>query len=54
MASHLGGTRNPMVVHWPDGIQTKGEIRTQFHHVIDVVPTILAATHIAAPKEVNG
>lgn len=54
VASHFGGTRNPMVVHWPNGIQSKGEIRTQFHHVIDVVPTILEATHIAAPKEVNG
>ena len=54
VASHFGGTRNPMVVHWPQGIQTKGETRTQFHHVIDVVPTILEATHIPAPKEVNG
>lgn len=54
VASHFGGTRNPMVVHWPHGIQAKGEIRTQFHHVIDIVPTILEATHIAAPKEVNG
>ncbi len=34
------GTRNPMVVHWPKGIKAKGEARTQFHHVIDVVPTI--------------
>ncbi len=54
VASHFGGTRNPMVVHWPQGIQAKGEIRTQFHHVIDVVPTILEAAHIAEPKEVNG
>lgn len=54
VASHFGGTRNPMVVHWPNGIQAKGEIRTQFHHVIDVVPTILEAAHVAAPKEVNG
>jgi arylsulfatase A-like enzyme len=54
VASHFGGTRNPMVVHWPQGIQARGEIRTQFHHVIDVVPTILEATQIAAPKEVNG
>ena len=43
VASHFGGTRNPMVVHWPKGIKAKGEIRTQFHHVIDVVPTILEA-----------
>jgi len=54
VASHFGGTRNPMVVHWPNGIQSKGEVRTQFHHVIDVVPTILEAAHVAAPQEVNG
>ncbi|BAU65500.1 Sulfatase [Stanieria sp. NIES-3757] len=54
VASHLGGTRNPMVVHWPQGIQSKGEIRTQFHHVIDVVPTILEAAKIPEPTEVNG
>jgi arylsulfatase len=54
VASHFGGTRNPMVVHWPKGIRAKGEIRTQFHHVIDVVPTILEACKIPEPKEVNG
>lgn len=54
VASHFGGTRNPMVIHWPKGIQAKGEIRTQFHHVIDVVPTILEATRIREPKAVNG
>ncbi len=54
VASHFGGTRNPMIVHWPKGIKAKGEIRTQFHHVIDVVPTILEACKIAEPKEVNG
>lgn len=54
VASHFGGTRNPMVVHWPKGIKAKGEIRTQFHHVIDVVPTILEACKIAEPKTVNG
>lgn len=54
VASHFGGTRNPMIIHWPNGIQAKGEVRTQFHHVIDVVPTILEAAHVAAPKEVNG
>src|SRR5262249_1146352 len=41
--THFGGTRNPLVVHWPKGIKAKGEIRTQFHHVIDIVPTILQA-----------
>ena len=54
VASHFGGTRNPMVVHWPKGIKAKGETRTQFHHVIDVVPTILEACKIPEPKVVNG
>jgi arylsulfatase A-like enzyme len=54
VASHFGGTRNPMVVHWPKGIKAKGEQRTQFHHVIDVVPTILEACKIPEPKIVNG
>ena len=54
IASHFGGTRNPLVVHWPKGIKSKGEIRDQFHHVIDIVPTILEATGIPEPKEVNG
>lgn len=54
VASHFGGTRNPMVVHWPKGIQSKGEIRPQFHHVIDVVPTILEACNIPEPQMVNG
>jgi arylsulfatase len=54
VASHFGGTRNPMVVHWPNGIKARGEQRTQFHHVIDVVPTILEACKIPEPKVVNG
>ncbi|MAT70207.1 MAG: arylsulfatase [Planctomycetaceae bacterium] len=54
VASHFGGTRNPLIVHWPKGIKSKGERRTQFHHVIDVVPTILDACHIPAPETVNG
>ena len=54
VASHFGGTRNPLVVHWPNGIKAKGEIRKQFHHVIDVVPTILDACKIPEPKLVNG
>lgn len=54
VASHFGGTRNPLIVHWPQGIKTKGEQRTQFHHVIDIVPTILEACHIAEPEVVNG
>ena len=54
VASHFGGTRNPLVLHWPRGIKAKGERRTQFHHVIDVVPTILEACQVDAPKIVNG
>jgi arylsulfatase A-like enzyme len=54
VASHFGGTRNPLVVHWPKGIKSKGELRNQFHHVIDVVPTILEACKIPEPKTVNG
>ena len=54
VASHFGGTCNPLVVHWPAGIKAKGELRSQFHHVIDVVPTILEAAHIQAPDFVDG
>jgi arylsulfatase A-like enzyme len=54
IASHFGGTRNPMVVHWPKGIKSQGEMRTQFHHVIDVVPTILELCDIRQPDFVNG
>ena len=54
VASHLGGVRNPMVIAWPDRIKDRGAIRTQFHHVIDIVPTILEAAKIPQPTEVNG
>jgi arylsulfatase len=54
VASHFGGTRNGMVMHWPKGIKAKGEIRSQFHHVIDVAPTALEATRIPQPKAVDG
>ncbi len=54
VASHFGGTRNPMIIHWPNGLKTKGKLRTQFHHVIDVVPTVLEACKIPEPKLVNG
>ena len=43
VASHWGGTRNGTIVHWPNGIAAKGEVRHQFHHVIDVAPTVLEA-----------
>ena len=54
VASTFGGTRNGMVVHWPKGIRSKGEVRSQFHHVIDVAPTILEAATLPEPKSVNG
>jgi arylsulfatase A-like enzyme len=53
VASHWGGTRNGTVIHWPKGIKAKGEIRTQFHHVIDVAPTILEAAQLPEPYMVN-
>jgi arylsulfatase len=54
VASHLGGTRNPLVVSWPKRIKDVGGIRTQFHHCIDIVPTILEAAGIPEPTSVNG
>ena len=54
IASHFGGTRQGMAISWPKAITDKGGIRNQFHHVIDVVPTILEATGIRAPNSVNG
>ena len=54
VASHFGGTRNPLVVSWPARIKDKGTLRTQFHHVIDVVPTLLEAAGVPEPVEVNG
>jgi arylsulfatase len=54
IASHFGGTRQGMAISWPKVITDKGGIRNQFHHVIDVVPTILEATGIRAPNSVNG
>ena len=54
VASHWGGTRNGTIVHWPKGIKAKGEIRSQFHHVIDVAPTILEAAGLPHPTFVHG
>jgi arylsulfatase len=54
VASHFGGTRNPMVVSWPARIKDVGGVRSQFIHLIDVVPTMLDAAHIPAPKNVDG
>ena len=54
VASHFGGTRQGLAISWPGHIKVVGAIRSQFHHVIDIVPTILEATGIKAPETVNG
>ncbi|WP_205879356.1 arylsulfatase [Leucobacter triazinivorans] len=54
VASHFGGTRNSMIVSWPERITDTGSIRSQFHHVIDVMPTLLDIVGVAHPTEVNG
>ena len=54
VASHFGGTRQGMAIAWPNRIKDAGGIRTQFHHMIDIVPTLLEATGIPAPVMVNG
>ena len=54
VASHWGGTRNGTIVNWPNGIKSKGEMRSQFHHVIDVGPTLLEAAGIPHPEFVDG
>ena len=54
IASHFGGTRNGMVVHWPNGIKAKGEIRSQFTHATDIAPTIMEAAGLPFPGSVNG
>tara|TARA_E500000331_G_scaffold2098_2_gene2183 strand:+ start:901 stop:3369 length:2469 start_codon:yes stop_codon:yes gene_type:complete len=54
VAGDFGGTRNGTVIHWPAGIKAKGEMRSQFSHVIDIAPTVLEATGITEPTVVNG
>jgi arylsulfatase len=53
VASHFGGTRNGTIVRWPKGFKARGEIRNQFHHVIDVAPTVLEAAGLPEPYMVN-
>ena len=50
VASSFGGTRNGMVIHWPKRIKAKGEVRAQFHHVIDIAPTVLEAAGVAGAE----
>jgi arylsulfatase A-like enzyme len=52
--THYGGTKDPLIVHWPKGIKDKGKIRTQFHHAIDIVPTILEAIGVEPPAQIGG
>lgn len=54
MPSNYGGTRNGMIVSWPKRIKTTNQVRTQWHHVIDVAPTVLEAANLPEPKSVNG
>ena len=54
VASNFGGTRNPLVVSWPARIKARGEIRSQFQHVVDIAPTVLEAAGLPEPKTVNG
>src|SRR5262249_2033104 len=52
--SYQGGVCDPLVIHWPKGIKAKGEVRRQYHHSVDIVPTILEACGIEFPKTLNG
>jgi len=52
--THYGGTKDPLIVHWPRGIRDKGKIRSQFHHAIDIVPTILEAIGVEPPAQIGG
>lgn len=54
VASHFGGTRNAMIISWPERIKDTGAIRSQFHHVIDLMPTLMEVVGIKEAKEVNG
>lgn len=54
VASHFGGTRNPMIISWPEGIEDRGALRSQFLHVIDIVPTLYEAIGITPPTMLNG
>jgi arylsulfatase len=52
--THAGGNTDPFIIHWPKGIQDKGAIRTQYHHLIDVTPTVLEAIGLKQPRAING
>ena len=54
VASSFGGTRNPLVIRWPTGIKAKGQLRSQFHHVVDIAPTVMEAAGLPFPTKVDG
>jgi arylsulfatase A-like enzyme len=54
VAANFGGTAAGMVIRWPQGFQAKGEVRSQFHHVVDIAPTVLEVAGLSMPKSVNG
>jgi len=54
VAAHFGGTRNPLIVSWPKGIKADATVRSQFHHVVDIAPTVYDILGITPPKIVNG
>jgi arylsulfatase len=54
VASHWGGTRNGTIIHWPRGFEARGEVRSQFHHIIDVAPTVLEVAGLPQPTAVQG
>jgi arylsulfatase len=54
VASDFGGTADGMVIRWPKGVKAQGEVRSQFHHVIDIAPTVLEVAGLPAPNSVNG
>ncbi|WP_020497924.1 arylsulfatase [Sciscionella marina] len=52
--THAGGVRDPLIISWPDGISARGAVRNQFHHVVDIVPTVLEVLGMRAPETVDG
>ena len=51
---HRGGIQDALIVHWPDGIESKGELRDQYHHISDIAPTLLDVIGLEVPDEIDG